>query len=279
MVLKILCLKLYRNYSKTCGLARQGFSPTPKLGIMSRVSFKIQQLAKFLTFSRNSLDKSRRHKNTMPSLVSGFSSTPKNFGVSLLRERGFSLVEFMITISIISVLASVILINSNILSDRISINTQAYEIALIVRQSQVYALGVREFQNGGSDSFNIGYGVYFSMGATDSFVFFVDKDKDGEYDPGDGELIETHYLKEGNVISAICATLPNGNEICTENANGPFTLNVSFLRPSPSTSVKLFNPGGVQVASQSAPARVIIQSPKGTEQNILINYTGQISIE
>jgi len=193
--------------------------------------------------------------------------------------KGFSLVELIITISIISILASIILVNSNTLSDRISINTEAYEIALIIRQSQVFALGVREYTGASSDGFDVGYGVYFSMDTTDSFIFFVDKDKDGEYDPGDGELIETYSLKKDNVISSICATLPNGSEICTENVNGPFTLSVSFLRPSPTTSVKLFNPGGIQVASQSAPARVIIQSPKGAEQNILINYTGQISIE
>jgi len=49
-----------------------GFTPTPKLGVIPCVSFKIQQFIKSLTFSGNSLSKSRRHKNTMPSLVSGF---------------------------------------------------------------------------------------------------------------------------------------------------------------------------------------------------------------
>jgi len=144
-------------------------------------------------------------------------------------SRGFSLIEFIITISIILILATAILTSSSILSDRISVNTQAYEIALITRQSQVYALGVREFQGGSGDGFDVGYGVYFEIASTDSFIFFVDKDKDGKYDPSDGELIETYFLKKGNLISTICGTLSNDNEKCTADSGGPVALHVAFL--------------------------------------------------
>ena len=58
------------------------------------------------------------------------------------------MIEFMISISIITILVSIILISSSTLSHRVSINTQAYEIALILRQSQVFALGVKEFRGG-----------------------------------------------------------------------------------------------------------------------------------
>jgi len=82
---------------------KKGFTPTPQLGVISRVSFKIQRFIKTLAFSGNFLNKSQRYKNTTPSLVSGF-----------------TLIELLTSIAIIGILAAIII--TSLSSSRIKAN-------------------------------------------------------------------------------------------------------------------------------------------------------------
>jgi type II secretory pathway pseudopilin PulG len=96
---------------------KKGFTPTPTLA--SRCFAVIKSMYK--SFSPNVFHKESNisQRKTIPKLVSGFIPTPINIGVSSLRERGFTLVEMLVSIAVfmsvmvIAIGSLVSIINSN----------------------------------------------------------------------------------------------------------------------------------------------------------------------
>ena len=72
---------------------------------------------------------------------------------------GFSLVELLVSISIITIVVSIILIRQSTFNSAVLLRGQAYEVALQMREVQLTAVGV---SNDGSDNFRSVLGVYFN---------------------------------------------------------------------------------------------------------------------
>ena len=130
------------------------------------------------------------------------------------RSGGFTLAELMVVMGIALVLMTTLVIQQNMWNDRLTVNTQAYELALMIRQAQIYSLAVMGDVSNPGDKFNIGYGVHVNMDNTDRYVFFVDRDNGSgagneRYDSG--EEIETFvsisgfFTSTGKSIKAIFA--------------------------------------------------------------------------
>src|SRR5512133_2633560 len=81
--------------------------------------------------------------------------------------RGFSLIEMIVVIGIIALLSTVTLSNYKDVSSRISLENLAQQIALTVRQAQVYGISVVR----GTGSVYPSYGVHFA--GQNSFVLFI----------------------------------------------------------------------------------------------------------
>ena len=79
------------------------------------------------------------------------------------------------------------------------------EIALIARQAQAYALGIKRPVSGGDDYF--GFGIHFDKNKSKSLVLFADPDSDKTYD--NGELFEEFKIDTGDYVSElqVCASL------------------------------------------------------------------------
>jgi len=190
-----------------------------------------------------------------------------------LRGSGFTLVELLVTMSILVVITSMILANYPGFSETLALKRTAQEIALTIRQAQVYGLSVREF-GAGSGIFP-GYGVHFDIaGSPDTFVLFADANGNKSYDAGDGcgglstECVQMFKISTGDKISKLCGdqqSSPPGD--CSLSQ-----LDIVYLRPTPTVTLK-------SGSSAFSDVNVVVRSPKGEEKTIRVWLSGQIGVE
>lgn len=180
-------------------------------------------------------------------------------------NRGFTIIELVVTTGILIIVTTLIFANYPKFRENISLKKTAQEIALAVRRAQTYGLGVREFQPG-SGVFP-GYGVYFNIASSDSFVLFADINGNNTYD-GTSESIESFKIQTNERLSSLCAnakTSPPGT--C-----GFSTINIIFFRPQPLVTIKADGSG-------FSDGEIKITSPRNQTKTVVILSSGQISVE
>lgn len=186
------------------------------------------------------------------------------------RERGFSMIEMVVSVGILVVITSIVLVNHNLFGGNILVSNLAYDVGLSVRQAQVFGLSVREF-GVGTGQFDIGYGIHFDSDDFTTYRLFADINRNKIFDIGDGTE-EVFAIKRGFSIKQVCATNSASVELCT--GSGINTLDVVFLRPDPDAYIRVDgDPVGLY-----GRARIIVQSPQGSEREVTVESTGQISI-
>lgn len=185
------------------------------------------------------------------------------------KNKGFSLIELVVSVAIFTIITSVVLARHSQFSGTLLLENLAYDVALSVRKAQVFGLSVREFTTG-SDEFGVGYGVYFDSSSNDSYIFFADRNGDGKYTDST-EMVETFSFRGGNFISEFCGILSNNNEKCS--GSDITSLNILFERPNPEA---IINSIPTDIYSS---ARITVSSPQGTERSVVVSVTGQISIQ
>lgn len=197
---------------------------------------------------------------------------------------GFSLVELVVIIGIFTMISSIILANYPTFNHRISLQNLAGQIALEVRQAQVFGLSVRE-ASAGSNRFPA-YGVYFSKDDAQSFILFTDiLNGDRKYN-GSGECsiseecVEKTSIVNGDSIKDFCVYDRNNNKKCVveQNPAGQIEyLNIIFVRPDPDANIIGTYLGEDTVYQK---AEILIEPPKKDfTKKIEVWNTGQISID
>lgn len=183
------------------------------------------------------------------------------------RKNALTTVELVVTVSILILVSGVIFGNYSGFRENVSIKRTAQEIALAIREAQVYGLSVKEYLPG-SNTFP-GYGVHFALSASDNFIVFADVSNLNYYDPGSGcgsgstECVENYKITTGGKITALC-----GGIDCSLS-----DLNVIFLRPNPFVILK------TESGTSYSDVSIKITSPGGKIKTIRVLSTGQISVE
>ena len=183
------------------------------------------------------------------------------------------------------IITTVILANQSQFNSTIFLSDLAYDVALTIRQAQVFGLTVKEFA-GPPTSFDIGYGVFFDEGDASGYTFFSDKDRDHQYIPGNDTTIQDFSFTQRNrlnLIDRFCATPPGVGavEVCAYPIAGDSRtdeiseLNIVFDRPDPDAIIRDEN----NVIEYGSARIVIISARTGAERQILIESTGQISVQ
>lgn len=221
-----------------------------------------------------------------------------------MRASGFSLVEMMVVLAIISVVTSIALLGQGDFNRSILLTDTAYTVALSLREMQTYGLSSRKF----NAIQNAGYGAYISSATPGSYVLFADTaDGDSvdrntyaasclfggtgtpESKPGDciysfanvnpalnDGIVQTYAFSRGFRISKFCG-LNGATKYCSTDASLPLTeMNIVFLRSNTESAV-LAKRNGVWTVLTSA--EIYLQSYDGSStKGICVSRVGQISV-
>ena len=182
---------------------------------------------------------------------------------------GFSLVELIVSIGIMVLVLSVVITQQGSFNSAVLLRSQAYEIALSVRDTQLSA--VSSINTGtGSENFTAVIGVHFDQAFPNRYVVFVDADGDNFFDPveqfGATGIIDNRF--------EIVAVERDGSPV---NA-----LSVTFERPD--FDARFRDPLSTTL-HQSGDAEIMIQpkgSPTGSAcpivRTVRITATGQVTV-
>src|SRR3989339_707098 len=212
-------------------------------------------------------------KLKIPAKQAGFTHTPKSL------VSGFTLTELIVVITIATIITTALVFQQAKWNDNLAVSTQAYDLALMIRQAQIYSLGVKEDTSSSGDKFNVGYGISIRKvndadgnSAIDKFIFFADADGDKIYEVGvDHEVGPEIFLKRGVIIDDFCANDSGGVKKCAfDTGESMSAIHISFLRPESTANVIV--EGSVKVP----PAIILLKSPKGKVYFVKVEKNGQI---
>lgn len=211
-------------------------------------------------------------------------------------KKGFTLIEMLMVLAIFTILTSVVMYNYAEFNSKTIMSNMAYEIALTVRQAQVYSLGVRG--QVGAGSFDNRYGVYFNTSnGGKEFAFFFDRKPAGAEEVpngwcdgdagepnclacisgGESECLEKVALTRDIYISKLC--LSNGIDPidqggnCTETTNEE-DVSITFDRPNPDAKIRVDS----DEEYSNKNIGIVVKNSFGNQRAVIIRSTGQISV-
>ncbi len=170
------------------------------------------------------------------------------------------------------VLSTIVLSTNARFGSVIVLKNLAHDMALTIRQAQVYGIAVRRYEGA---NFDVGYGMHFTLpaeGNLSTYELFADAIENGVYDPG--ETIQLTTIAGGYRIVDICAReAATGIPIC-----GVQEINMVFRRPEPDACINgSINANGTCVSSDDQ-VTIIIESNRGDRAEVVVEASGQISV-
>lgn len=198
-------------------------------------------------------------------------------------NKGFTLVEMLVSLGIMGSILSVVLLNQSSYTERIALSNLADQMSLTLYQAQSYGIAVKEFETG-SENFSVAYGLTVSIlsnGDESAYLNFADEDGDGTYDGnwncqqgGSSECLEKVTFSQNNTINSICIIENNGSEDC----NQPKRVDITFARPNTRANIEVFRNSGQSMDMSTAKGiKINLQSLSGFERAVVVYKVGQIS--
>ncbi len=206
----------------------------------------------------------------------------KNFFKKTNYKKGFSLVELLVVTLIFFILTGIVLFRQGKFSSDILITSTAYELALFIREAQVYGVGSK-INPGSSSNSRFAYGVHFSNSAlgTKEVTLFADVPNssgvfDYKYDSSSDVLVNKIQFKQEQVIHDFCG-IKNSTEYC-KGDGVVSSLNIAFEKPD--LNAKIFGIVRGSTVEYTEGAVIRIKSSLGDKcRTVRINPLGQISID
>lgn len=189
--------------------------------------------------------------------------------MDLKRESGLTLIELMVTTSMLILVSSIVLFNYPRFSESYRLDRAALEMSSILSEAESRALGIA----GSTTGVFPGFGVYFDISAPREYILFSDDNPaNGFYNPG--EEIKRVPLE---------SPLPEIVDLCVNTRTSPpgtcgySTLDVVYLfKIGPEPVITVFA-GGASVPNYSD-AEVIIEGPTGAGRGVIPWVTGYVEI-
>jgi len=191
-----------------------------------------------------------------------------------MKQRGFSLIELLVSVGILTLINIMIFASYPEFSQRMALKRTSEEIALIVRQAQVYALGIKRSFSVLEDDY-LDIGVHFDENDSKSLILFADENKDENYDVGGGcgeagaECFQEFKIDTGDYVSEL--------QVCdSTSCQSVKSGGLDIIYPRAMSMAKITANSGITNPSS---ANVTIKSPRGKERLIKIWVSGEISIK
>lgn len=176
-------------------------------------------------------------------------------------QRGFTLIELLVTIGIIMIITAIVVVQHGAFNSTVLLRSQAYEIALNLREAQVFSISAR----GEGSNFRDAYGLYFSADTPNTYVLFADNiNENSRYDDGeeiDQFVIDSRFTIVDLQIGANCDTSVDD-------------LSIAFKRPD--FDAHISSGGG----SIQAAGCIVVASEGGSDtRSVFVRTTGQIEVQ
>ncbi len=183
-------------------------------------------------------------------------------------SRGFTLVELLVSISIFVFMTGLVLTRYRSFDQNVFLTNLAHDVVLTVRTAQNYGLNVK----GAENSFNVGYGVHLdstSGNNKSTTIFAFPRSNEAVYAQAITSSKITQAMGRGAFVSALCAGASSSN--CpTRNS-----LDISFKRPDLDAIIC----ANGSCATPHTYARITLSSSGGSIRHVIVQSSGQISIE
>ncbi len=176
-------------------------------------------------------------------------------------NRGFSLIELLVTLAISIIIVSAVLFRFDSFDSVVVLKSIAYEIALTVREAQVFAVSAAGDSAG---TFDTPYGVYISDINQQSYIFFEDSNGNLNFDNSD-TIIETYTMNSKY----------NFVDLCVNASCGLSKLSLVFQRPEFDPNIQAV---GAPANKTSATIQVGMTDDPSTTFSVIVGLTGQVTV-
>lgn len=201
---------------------------------------------------------------------------------SQIKLKGFTILEFMVTITIGLVILTTVSLGQSKYNEASSLKGTVNDISIALRQAQIYGISVKEFTPGSND-FAASYGLSLNIVYPSAYVYFADRGtKDGIYTGAFGtcaagggtECIEVVPIPRGNTITSICTIPLSGADVCNVGQT-----HITFVRPATEAKIVSYNTTGGLIAPGYKGVKINFRSPSNSTRYITVYTTGQISVQ
>ena len=181
-----------------------------------------------------------------------------------MKNKGFTLLEITVVISIITLLSTIFLANYRQGEKNFALQRSAHQLAQDLRRAQEMTMAGREFKG----KFQGGYGIHLVKG-TGEYILFIDCDDDDVFDEGNTTC--DNFGTEDILIEEVSRfSLEEGITIKEILPSSPF-LDIKFYPPDPSTTIT--------PAPANDSATITLTFGGASEKKVIINTAGLIEIE
>ena len=176
-----------------------------------------------------------------------------------MKKLGFTLIELIVSVSVISMVTGIFLANYNSTNRRSDLTMTAQKMVADIRLAQNYALGLARY--GLSGSLNVpegGWGVHFDLQSygNDRYIIFADDNFNRVFDLAEAEIS----------YGAQLTSLPK--DIVIESLSSGSKADITFLPPDPITTI-------TGSASNFEQVDIVLKDLKtNTTKTVRINYLG-----
>ncbi|MBU4000257.1 type II secretion system GspH family protein [Patescibacteria group bacterium] len=178
-----------------------------------------------------------------------------------VKNRGYTLVELLIVVAIISIMSVVSFSNYGTSRKNVVLRQEAQKVILDLRQAQNMAMNTVKF-NGQIPSG--GYGIRFDVLSSDAYIIYADTDNSATYS-GAGEIFITRAIGSPVIISGISIGINLGS------LNPASPVDINFVPPDPKVKINTNDNYFTKITLRYGGAG-------GPTKDITINgITGQIS--
>jgi prepilin-type N-terminal cleavage/methylation domain-containing protein len=201
------------------------------------------------------------------SFLSNLSETFWNTFRLRTRHKGFTVVEVVIVLAIITMISSIILANFSGFNEGVTLSRSVRELALAARKAQNMALAVlRVTRQDGTTGIPRAMGIQVSRGTAGYFIF-ADFVNDNRYNQSDDEKISpgTMIFERG---AAITDFLGKNNTLLSASK-------IHIIFASPEAAITLTDENGTDIG-EKVTFRLVSQSGKVTK-SVTVRTSGQIS--
>lgn len=179
------------------------------------------------------------------------------FSSSILKNKGFTLVELLVTISIMGILLGILIFNFPKGKQQLALQRSAHKILQDLKAVQESSMSAKAEECPGEVNAR-GFGAYFDQSSPNSYILFADCDNSHTYNYGDKNLKSPQVdLEKGIKISSLSPNSP---------------LSVVFSPPSPTTYINGYTIYDAQLT-------ISLESDVSKTKTIKINKAGLIEIE